>query len=133
MNLTATNNTVWVRGLTCKISCLQPEMHTVFLIIRNRSFTLIIGDGQKSRLGRLKNGIPQVLVLATLFCNLYKHNLFETTAKKLAHANNFPIFYCSRNWRVLRVHLPGLGNSILLPSKLEAEVQRNQNGDGAIF
>ena len=67
---TAACDTVWHRGLTCKLLRLLPNKHMVRMIlelIRNRSFTLIIGDSKRSRLRRLRNGVPKISVLAPSF------------------------------------------------------------------
>ena len=69
VDLTAFYDTVWRRGLTCKLLRTLPDRHIVSFIIklvRNRSFTLTTGKGAQSRLRRLKNGVPQRSVLATL-------------------------------------------------------------------
>ena len=69
VDLTAAYDTVWHRGLTCKLLRLLPDRHMVSMImelIQNRSFTLTTGSGQRSRLRRLKNGVPQGSVLAPL-------------------------------------------------------------------
>ena len=61
LDLTAAYDTVWHRGLTCKLLRLLPDKHMVKMImelVRNRSFTLTTGDSKQSRLHRLKNGIP---------------------------------------------------------------------------
>ena len=57
IDLTAAYDTVWHRGLTCKLLKLLPDKHMVRMImklVRNRSFTLTIGDSKQSRLRRLK-------------------------------------------------------------------------------
>ena len=62
IDLTAAYDTVWHRGLTCKLLRLLPDKHMVKMImelVRNRSFTLTTGDSKQSRLRRLKNGVPQ--------------------------------------------------------------------------
>ena len=62
LDITAAYDTVWHRGLTCKLLRLLPDRHMVSLImelVRNRSFTLTTGSGSKSRLRRLRNGVPQ--------------------------------------------------------------------------
>jgi len=75
VDLTAAYDTVWQSGLTCKLLQLLPDRHMVHMImemVSNRSFTLTTGNGQKSRLRRLKNGVPQGSVLASLMFNI-KH------------------------------------------------------------
>ena len=56
IDLTAAYDTVWHRGLTCKLLRLLPDKHMVKMImelVRNRSFTLTTGDSKQSRLRRL--------------------------------------------------------------------------------
>ena len=56
INLTAAYDTVWHCGLTCKLLRLLADKHMVRMImelVRNRSFTLTIGDSKQSRLRRL--------------------------------------------------------------------------------
>ena len=69
VDLTAAYDTVWHRGLTCKLLRLLPDRHMVHMImemVSNRSFTLTTGNGQRSRLRSLKNGVPQGSLLAPL-------------------------------------------------------------------
>ena len=73
VNLTAAYDTVWHRGLTCKLLRLLRDKYMVRMImelVRNRSFILTIGDSKQSRLRRLKNGVPEGLVLASLLFNI---------------------------------------------------------------
>ena len=52
-NLTDAYDIVWHRGLTCKLLRLLPDKHMVRMImelVRNKRFTLIIGDSKQSRL-----------------------------------------------------------------------------------
>ena len=60
VNLTAAYNTVWHRGLTCKLLRLLSDKHMVKMImelVQNQSFTLTIGDSKQRNLRCLKNGI----------------------------------------------------------------------------
>ena len=62
VDLTAAYDTVWHRGLTCKLLRLFSDKHMVRMImelVRNRSFTLTTDDSKQSRPRRLKNGVPQ--------------------------------------------------------------------------
>ena len=73
VDLTAAYDIVWHCGLTCKLLPLLPDRHMVHMIMEmvgNRSFTLTIGNSQRSRLRRLKNGVPQGSVLAPLLFNI---------------------------------------------------------------
>ena len=73
IDLIAAYDTVWHRGLTCKLLRLLPDKHIVKMImelVRNRSFTLTTSDSKQSRLRRLKNGVPQGSVLAPLLFNI---------------------------------------------------------------
>ena len=70
VGLTATYDTAWHRGLTCKLLCTLPDRHIVSFVmelVRNRSFTLTTGNGPQSRSLRLKNGIPQESVLFNIY------------------------------------------------------------------
>ena len=74
VDLRAAYNTVWHSGLTCKLLRLLPDKHMIRMImelVRNRSFTLTTGDSKLSGLRRLKNGLPQGSVLASLLSSTY--------------------------------------------------------------
>jgi len=94
VDLTAAYNTVWHRSLTCKLLRLLPDRHMVHMIMEmvgNRSFTLTTGNGQKSRLRLLKNGVPQGSVLAPLLFNTYTSGLPTTISRKYAYADDLAI------------------------------------------
>ena len=64
VDLTAAYDTVWHRGLACKLLRLLPDRHMVRMIMEmvgNCSFTLTTGNGKRSRLQRLKSGVPRYL------------------------------------------------------------------------
>ena len=61
IDLTAAYDTVWHQGLACKLLRLLPNRHMVKMmmeLIYNHNFTFTYGRGKKSRLRRLKNGVP---------------------------------------------------------------------------
>ena len=104
IDLTAAYDTVWNRGLTCKLLRLLPDKHMVKMImelVRNRSFTLTSGDSKQSRLRRLKNGVPQGLVLAPLLFNIYTYDLPSMISRKFAYADDLALLHSSGNWKDL--------------------------------
>ena len=104
VDLTTTYDTVWHRGLTCKLLKLLPDKHMVQMImelVQNRSFILTTGDSKLSRLRRLKNGLPQGSVLAPLLFNMYIYYLPSINSKKYTYADDLAIFHSSGNWKML--------------------------------
>ena len=94
VDLTAAYDTVWHRGLTCKLLQLLPDRHMVHMImemVRIRSFSLTTGNGKRSRLRRLKNGVPQGSVLAPPLFNIYTYDRPATISKKYAYADDLCI------------------------------------------
>ena len=105
VDLTAAYDTVWHRGLTCKLLRLLPDKHMVRMImklVRNRSFTLTTGDSKRCRLRRLKNGVPQGSVLAPLLFNIYVYDLPSTVSRRYAYANDLALLYSSDDWKDLK-------------------------------
>jgi len=49
VNLTAAYDTVWHRGLICKLLRLLPDRHMIMEMVGNPSFTLTTGNGKRSR------------------------------------------------------------------------------------
>ena len=95
-------DTVWHRGLACKLLRMLPDRHIVSFImelVRNRSFTLITGNGAHSRLRRLKNGVPQGSVLALLLFNIYTYDLPFTVARKFVYAHDLAIMHSAEDWQ----------------------------------
>ena len=104
VDLSAAYDIVWHRGLTCKLLILLPDKHMAQMImelVRNRSFTLIIGDSKPSRLRHEKNDVPQESVLAPLLFSIYIYDLPSITSKKYAYADDMAILPSSENWKVL--------------------------------
>ena len=104
VDLTAAYDTVWHRGLTCKLLRLLPDKHMVRMImelVRNRSFTLTTGDSKQSRLRRLKNDILQESVLAPLLFNIYTYDLPFMISRKFSYADDLALLHFSGNWKDL--------------------------------
>jgi len=96
VDLTAAYDTIWRRGLTCKLLQLLPDRHMVRMItelVGNRSFTLTTGNGKRSRFRRLKNGVPQGSVLAPFLFNIYISDLPTTVSRKYAYADDLAIMH----------------------------------------
>ena len=67
----------------CKCRLL-PDKHMVHMIIQmagNHSFTLTTGNNKRSRLQRLKDGVPQETVLVPLLSNIYTSDLLTTVSR----------------------------------------------------
>ena len=104
MDLSAAYDTVWHRGLACKVLRLIPDRHLIRMImkrVQNRSFTLTTGNGKQSGLRRLKNGVPQGSLLAPLLFNIYVSDLPPTTSSKFAYADNLALVHIAGDWRTL--------------------------------
>jgi len=87
-----------------KLLRLLPDRHMVHMIIGmvgKRSFTLTIGNGQRSRLRRLKNRVAQGSVLAPLLFNIYISDLPTTIPRKYAYADDLAIMHADGDWQVV--------------------------------
>ena len=70
-------------------------------LIRNRSFSLSIGDSKRSRLRRLRNGLPLGSVLAPLLFNIYLYDLLSTISQRYAYADDLALMHTSKDWKTL--------------------------------
>ena len=86
INLTAAYDTVWHRGLTCKLLRLLPDKHMVRMIME---------------LIRNRNGVPQESVQAPLLFNIYTYDIPSITSKKFAYADDLAILHTSGEWKEL--------------------------------
>ena len=102
LDLTAAYDTVWHRGLHLKLLRIIPDRHMVGFIMEmlsNRSFVVHTSDGQRSRLRRMKNGIPQGSVLSAMLFNIYISDLPETTSRKYGYADDLAILLRRPSWK----------------------------------
>ena len=60
-------------------------------MLSNRSFVVHTSDGPRSRLRRMKNGVPQDSVLSPMLFNIYISDLPETTSMKYGYADDLAI------------------------------------------
>jgi len=101
-DLTAACNTVWHRGLTCKLPRWLPDRHTVHMIMEmvgNCSFTLT--TSKRRRLRSFKNGVPQGSVLAPLVFNICTYDLPTTVSEKYAYADDLAIMHADGDWHAV--------------------------------
>ena len=115
VDLTAAYDTVWHRGLTCKLMWLIPDSHMVCMpmeLVCNRSFTPNTGNGKWNRLTCLKNGVPQGSVLAPFLFNIYISDLPTTDSRKYAYADDLGIMHADGDWQaVKRVQRKDMANA----------------------
>ena len=107
VNLTA-YDTVWHHGLTCKLLRLLPDrlmIHMIMEMVDNRSFNLTTGNGQRSRLRRLKNSVPQGYVLVPLLFNICISDLPTTISRKYAYADDLAIMHADGDWQAVEAVL----------------------------
>ena len=100
VHLTTAYDTVWHRGLTCKLLRLLLDKHMVRInmeLVQNRSFILATGDNKQSSLRHLKNGVLQGSVLAPLLFNIYTYDLPSMISRKFAYADDLALFDSSGN------------------------------------
>ena len=109
VDFAAAYDSVWHRGLTCKFLRTLPDRHIVSFImelVRNRSFTLITGNGAQSTLRRLNSGVPQESILEVYLRRRPGHHAF-----------------CRRLSVVGGNSHTGHGNPIIVLTEMEAEAQ----------
>jgi len=70
-------------------------------MVSNCSFTLVTGNGKRSWLRRLKNGVSQGSVLAPLLFNIYISDLPTTVSRKYAYADGLAIMHADGDWQAV--------------------------------
>ena len=82
-------------------SCCSIDMvHMIMEMVSNRSFTLTTGNSRRSRLRRLKDGVPQGSVLAPLLI-IYVSDLPTTVSRKYAYADDLAIMHADGDWQAV--------------------------------
>jgi len=102
VDLTAAYDTLWHRGFACKLLWLLPGRRAVSMMMEmvgNWSFTLTTGNGKRSRLRRLKKGVPQGSVLTSFLLNINISDL--PTSKKCACADDLAITHVDGDWQAM--------------------------------
>ena len=74
-------------------------------ILSNRSFILQTRDGQRSRLRRLRNGVPQGSVLSPMLFNVYIFDLPVTTSRRYGYADDLAIMLHQPTWKAVEEDL----------------------------
>ena len=68
-------------------------------MLSNQSFVVHTSDGQRSRLRRMKNGVPQDSVLSPMLFNIYISDHPETTSRKYGYADDLAILLRRPSWK----------------------------------
>ena len=68
-------------------------------MLSNRSYAVHKSDGQRSRLRRMKNGVPQGSVLSPMLFNIYISDLPETSSRKYGYADDLAILLRRPSWK----------------------------------
>jgi len=71
-------------------------------IVGNRSFTLTISNGKRSRLGRVKNGVPQGSLLTSLHFNIYISDMTSTVSRKYVCADDLATMHVDGDWQAVK-------------------------------
>ena len=70
-------------------------------MVGNRSFTFTTGNGKRSRLFCLKNGVPQGSVMAPLLFKIYIADLPTTVSRKYAYDDDLAIMHADGDWQTV--------------------------------
>ena len=103
VDITAAYDTAWYRGLTHLQAAAIGQTHGPHGHGDdcNRSFTLTIGNNKRSRLRRLKKGVPQGSVLEPILFKIYTSDLPTTISRKYAYADNLAIMHADEDWQAV--------------------------------
>ena len=90
VDLSSAYDTVWITGLTYKLTKMIPDVHVIQVIqdlISNRSFRVHTGN-TKSTWRRVRNGLPQGSVLAPILFNCYTYDTPSSRCSKYMYADD---------------------------------------------
>ena len=97
----------------------------IMALVQTHSFSFIASDRKQSKLRRLKNGVPQGLVLTPLLFNICTYDLSFTIFKKFVDADDVALSDSSENCKDLEGTL-SQDISILSSPDLEVEAQSHK-------
>ena len=96
---------LWHCNLTCKLPRLLPGIQVVRMIMEkvgNNSFTLTIGNGEQSKLRRLKNCVPHRSVLEHVLFNICFSDLPNAVSRKYAYGDHLAALQADGDWQVVK-------------------------------
>lgn len=101
IDLSAAYDTVWTGGLMLKLAKMIPCRKTLKLIstmLGTRQFHVVLG-GTKSKIRKIKNGVPQGSVIAPSFFNVYISDMPNCESFNLGYADDWVLAHQSKKWQ----------------------------------
>lgn len=109
VDLSAAYDTVWREGLMYKLARIIPDkkmLRVLSLMTGCRYFCTYLGD-EKSKMRKVKNGVPQGSVIAPALFNVYMGDMPETCSRKFGYADDWAIVAQSGDFNSIERTLSG--------------------------